>query len=37
MILNILILLIIFVIICLTIIYNSPKIIQYAEEHFDNL
>ena len=34
MLLNIVILLIIFIIICMTIIYNSPKIINYVEEHF---
>lgn len=35
MILNIVILLILFIIICLLVIKLSPSIIKYTEEHFD--
>ena len=37
MILNIIILLISFIIICLVIIKSSPKIITYFEEHFKDI
>ena len=37
MLLNIVILLILFVIMCLIIINYSPKIIQFAEEHFKDV